>query len=217
MVCVNEQMIEEYRFLRQEHEGNRKFVFERPLLIVGATLAAIVGLSEKGILGLLPIPFLFVLAFNLWFTFNRMQSTARIVAYIQLVHEGEDRLPWIGWENALRRYRIWDADVKNRRRLESIKTDASQYESMTFYGPIFFFHMVLGVLVTLVLVWESSALHRLTSGVYRWSEIFPVAMCAVTLVAFCIFFWHYRPSKLRNAIEGKRLMWREIFKPQDLA
>jgi hypothetical protein len=94
--------IEEYKVLRQELEMNRKFVFERPLLVVGATLAG--ALSPR--IGLLTIPFLGVLLFNLWFTYNRLWSSARIVAYIQLVHEGISKeFEWIGWERALMKFR----------------------------------------------------------------------------------------------------------------
>ena len=209
---MNELMVEEYRFLRQEHEANRKFVFERPLLIVGATLAAMVTLSDKGILGLLPVPFLVVLAFNLWFTFNRMQSSARIVAYIQLVHE-ELRLPWIGWENSLRNYRIWEATRAQPGRENNTNSpakDLPQYESMTFYGPIFYFHLVLGALLTIALVLESAALHKLMTGIYRSAELVPVIFNIVALVSFIWFFYRYRPSQLRQAIERKRSTWLEV-------
>lgn len=146
---MSDLMVEEYRFLRQEHETNRKFVFERPLLIVTAALAAALGLSEKGTLGLLPIPFLSVLAFNLWFTFNRLESSARIVAYIQLFHEGDlRRLPWIGWENALRQYRRWVSRLGSDRLKEpQLNDETRQFGSMAFYGPIFFFHVSLGISV----------------------------------------------------------------------
>lgn len=50
--------IEEYRALRQELDGNRKFVFERPLLIAGGTLAAVSALPAEGNISLLCIPFL---------------------------------------------------------------------------------------------------------------------------------------------------------------
>jgi len=85
---------QEYSFLREELDMNRRFVFERPLLIVGAALAAAVPLADKRAFFLLPLPFLAVLLFNLWFTINRLQSSARIIGYIQLVHEGEKN--WIG-------------------------------------------------------------------------------------------------------------------------
>jgi hypothetical protein len=98
---------EEYKFLRQEHENNRKFIFERPLLIVGATFASAITINDKSLLLLLPLPFLALLYFNIWFTHNRMESSARIVSYLQIVHEGVSKYKWIGWENAVRLYRKW--------------------------------------------------------------------------------------------------------------
>jgi hypothetical protein len=55
---------EEYKFLRQEHENNRKFIFERPLLIIGVTFASAITISDKNLLVLLPIPFLALLYLN---------------------------------------------------------------------------------------------------------------------------------------------------------
>ena len=45
--AIHEFMIEESRFLRRELEMNRSLVFERPLLIVGATLDTAVTFADK--------------------------------------------------------------------------------------------------------------------------------------------------------------------------
>jgi hypothetical protein len=95
---------EEYNFLRTELETNKKFVFERPLLIIGTGMAALGTLYDVKAILLGPIPFLTILYFNLWFTENRLKSSARIVAYLQLVHETK-QLVTPGWESALRAYR----------------------------------------------------------------------------------------------------------------
>ena len=112
---MDDTKIEEYKSLRQEHENNRKFIFERPLLIVGATFASAMTVADKGFLVLLPIPFLALLLFNLWFTHNRAESSARIVSYLQLVHEGVCPVNWIGWENSVRLYRQWIYKTANER------------------------------------------------------------------------------------------------------
>jgi hypothetical protein len=44
---MSDNRIEEYRFLRQGLEANRKYIFERPLLIIGGTLAAAASLSAS--------------------------------------------------------------------------------------------------------------------------------------------------------------------------
>ena len=62
-------MIEEYKVLRQEHENNRKFVFERPLILLATLLAAVANFKEPPSLAqeVLPLIFLTGLWFNLWF------------------------------------------------------------------------------------------------------------------------------------------------------
>jgi hypothetical protein len=101
--------IEEYKYLRQEHENNRKFGFERPLVIVAGMLAAAVSFKGQhlAVLALLPIPFLAMLWFSIWFTFNRVQNSARIVSYILLFHETQGTSNWVGWETSLRQFRQW--------------------------------------------------------------------------------------------------------------
>jgi hypothetical protein len=202
---------DEYKFLRQEHEANRKLVFERPILIVAATLAAAFGTAERGSLGL-TVPFLSVLVFNLWFTFNRLESSARIVAYIQLIHEGDAKLPWIGWENAVRRYRRWLFDVE-RGAAKSPTTDGEvrQFDSMAFYGPIFSFHVILGIIVTGVLVARSDALHRFGLGTSDPGDIWKLFGVVGAVLMFVVFAARFRPGKVRHLTEWKRRAWMEVF------
>jgi hypothetical protein len=203
--------LEEYKFLRQEHENNRRFVFERPLVIVGATLAAAFSLSEKGLLGLLPVPFLAVLLFNLWFTFNRMESSARIVAYIQLVLEPSARYQWMGWESSLRAYRAWVFEVEQGRRHEPLfNEEVAQVQAMGFYAPIFYFHLALGILVTAVLVSQSEALQRVLGQQSRYSDLGAIGTSVAATASFGSVFWRFRPSKLRHLIEWKCQVWREV-------
>ena len=101
-------MSDEYRVLREELKINRQFIFERPLLIIGGALAskAMLGFTEP-FSDLLIVFVILLLTFNLWFTMNRLTSSARIIGYIHLVHEGEFRENWKGWENSLSMYRDW--------------------------------------------------------------------------------------------------------------
>jgi hypothetical protein len=77
---------QEYNTLRQELLEAKRYVFERPLAI--AAVAAI-GLQsfEKPQHIALPFALSLLTLFNYWFTVNRLQSAARIVAYINLVLE----------------------------------------------------------------------------------------------------------------------------------
>ena len=98
MDARQELMMEEYRSLQEEHRRNRSLIFERPIAILGFVAVAI-GFSYGSAIGLLVLAALvFVLYFNIWFINNRIESDARIVAYIQMVHESELRSKWVGWK-----------------------------------------------------------------------------------------------------------------------
>lgn len=203
--------LEEYKFLRQEHENNRRFVFERPLVIVGATLAAAFSLSEKGLLGMMPVPFLAVLIFNLWFTFNRLASSARIVAYLQLVLEPSAQYRWIGWESSLRLYRTTTGTVERERRIESAVTErVSKPQTMWFYRPIFFFHMALGILVTFILISQSDSLQRLLHQQGKYTDLLAMITNVVAMLVFAGAFWSYRPSKLHGVIDQECQVWPKV-------
>jgi hypothetical protein len=204
---------EEYRFLRQELEMNRKFVFERPLLIVTATLTAAITLTQRELLGVLSLPFLALLAFNLWFTFNRLESSARIVAYIQLVHES-DKFSAVRWETALRAYRQWCFLVKKgKAESPEITPEIRQYDSMAYYGPIFYFHLFLAVLVALMLLIRTGlpqTFMNLRAGAMDWLIL---GLNGVLLLAFGLCSSKFRPSKLHHSIEWKRV-WESVFSPK---
>ena len=201
---------EEYKFLRQEHENNRKFIFERPLLIVGATFASAITINDKSLLLLLPLPFLALLYFNIWFTHNRMESSARIVSYLQIVHEGISKYKWIGWENAVRLYRKWIYDThKNENELPCF--NEQQFDSMAFYAPIFYFHLITGAATTIILILKSSLFcnllaQKVTSQTTPLDWLF-IIIDSIALVLFALLFIPFRPKTIRYQIEFKRCVW----------
>jgi len=201
--------LEEYKFLRQEHEQNRRFVFERPLAIVAATLAVAFSQSDKVQLGFFPVVFLTVLAFNLWFTKNRMESSARIVAYIQLVLEPTATLRWIGWESSLRAYR-------NQNHVLNIPPDRRGSQSMAFYAPIFYFHLFLGLLVTTILLIQTEPLNSwVQSGVWKpfnghsLQYVTLFVNLAALVIYFCAAIW-FKPSNVRPLIEWNYSEWQKL-------
>jgi hypothetical protein len=199
---------DECKYLRDELAANRKFVFERPLLIVTATLTAALTIEDTEILGGLALPFLMVLAFNLWFTFNRLESSARIVGYIQLVHEGESKFRWVGWETALRAYRSWLFNLKQGTAISpSDDHQVRRYDSMAYYGPIFYFHVCLGVLVTLVLVGRAGVRRELISAVGGSPSWAILNFNAALLFIFGLYALRFRPHKVTHLIEWKRQVW----------
>lgn len=88
--------IEEYQYLREEHQKNRGYIFERPLLIISiVALATQFLIQYSGLLSsygqdplallasLVTFPILIaILYFNLSFIAERLKSDARLVAYI---------------------------------------------------------------------------------------------------------------------------------------
>lgn len=79
---------EEYQTLRQELLESKRYVFERPLLIGAAGIAAL-GAFREIQAAVVPLVMVGLLLFNLWFTVNRLRSASRIVAYIQLQLEAQ--------------------------------------------------------------------------------------------------------------------------------
>lgn len=209
-----QRMQEEHRQLRQELETNRRFVFERPLLIAGAGFAGYAGLSSKLDLRPLPIPVLAVLLFNLWFTYNRLRSNARIISYIQLVHDPEGLGQWIGWESALRRYRMWLTLRPDAWRLVRGRV-RDQHDSMGFYAPILWFHIALGVIVcALVMVQENVVQYLWIPGSSRMDQTIAAADI-IALTAYASLALLVPSGRLRMAIEECRYAWEQVLVSED--
>lgn len=214
MSDIEEIRLEEYRSLLGEHKKNRSYIFERPIIILGLVAVAMryfyeSPIGEFGLAGLI-----FILCFNLWFTGNRLQSDARIVAYIQLVHEGELRAEWFGWESALRQYRRWrtlHTETGDLEKLRLKKLDPKVIPSvLRFYPGIWMLHLVL-VLLTFVVT--------LISGFPSKTVLESVGLGA-TLVAAIIFviyaFGSLCPTRLKAGIELERATWLCVFEESQI-
>jgi hypothetical protein len=207
---MNETQVEEYRFLREELKGNRKLVFERPLIIAGATFAAAFTVSKHGLLGVIPLPFLIVLVFNLWFTLNRLQSSARIIAYLQLIHEGSVAKRWIGWETALRKHREWQFTHQKDSPGWEGRDDFRQYDHLAYYSGIYYFHLLLGLTLTTILVGHSTSFSAVIDGTASTADIIQLAANGFFTFLFGLVLLPFRPSKLRYGIETNRQIWIEV-------
>lgn len=95
----NEQLkLEEYRSLQEEHRKNRGYIFGSPVLVLGIVAAGIEYSTKTGLENpLISAILIFIICYSIWFLGNRLQSDARIVSYIHLVHEGEYQSNWMGW------------------------------------------------------------------------------------------------------------------------
>lgn len=147
MSDIEDIRLEEYRSLLEEHRKNRSYIFERPILILGIVAVAMQYFYESTIGQIVLACLIFILCFNLWFIGNRIRSDARIVAYIQLVHEGELRAEWLGWENTLRLYRTWMMRHNKTGDLETLRSKKLNPEAVpdriVFYPAIWLLHFVL--------------------------------------------------------------------------
>jgi hypothetical protein len=201
-------MQKELGFLRAEMDLNRKYIFERPLLIVAGGITA-AGTLEKLIgFEVLPLLFIVLMGYNLWFTFNRLQSNARVIAYLQVVYtpDGVDR--WIGWEAGLLRFRA--------------QPSASAVDSPTpegqpgnrFYGPILSFHIAAVVLLTAFILAQSDLVGKPASALASLQGA-ALALTGIALMAFFALAWWLRPGKVRHTIAESRQVWEEVLQPAE--
>lgn len=151
-MCINNKITyqDEYQTLREEILQGKKYVFERLLLIVTISVA-LIQFIDKPFMVYVPILLLPLLAFNLWFTVNRIKSIARIVAYIQLILEENNNIVWRGWETSLRLYRKWtklNKDEIDKIIKGNIDQDAAP-DAMGYYPVIFYLHIGI-VLLTAI-------------------------------------------------------------------
>jgi hypothetical protein len=217
-------MVQEYRALREEMAANRRFIFERPIFIITAGIAGLFGLSrindpspEMLLYAIaLAIPCLGLLYFNLWFTANRLRSTARIVAYLQLVHEPGDGSPyaWIGWENDLRKWRLLERQRTRQRPFPPRLSRQPKKSIRSFYQPIFLLHLgagiFIGVLLGLGLLLMQKAEILPSFTVMSWRKLALVAtgfLAPLVYVVACGREWR---SDARHGIERHRRGWEMI-------
>ena len=190
---------EEYETLREELLQAKKYIFERPLLIAAIAAAGSRELNREFLLIILVLTAALLL-FNFWFTINRIFSSARISAYIQL--ELEERMygRWIGWETCLREYRKWkNLNEKN----PQPDPDFIPFTFM-YYKEIYMLHiglMALTVSISLIL-----AIHD-----HTWLSITAAVFVLVLLCMFAIAVLRFKPSRIIALIEVNRRIWISVF------
>lgn len=210
---------------------NYRYVFERPLLILTAIGAIVIQGKEPNIyLSFLPFILVFLLLINLWFTVNRMRSSARIAAYIQVALESPIfAARYIGWERSLRMYRIWMKKTKPTEREAIIEQYIDQTaipDASFFYPPIYWFHVIMVSFALAISVHSSREIMDLLSkytyisleGLSSFlvhSILLPYLSFFSTIITGCIFYYYsfgkYRPGKIKNLIEVHRAIWVFLF------
>lgn len=202
--------LDEYRFLRGELDTNKKFVFERPLLIIGVGVALSGALLDSGAIGIAPILFLAVLYFNLWFTDNRLRSSARIIAYLQLVHEGAEFVS-PGWELALRKYREETYKRKSQKASPHSEESPPQDDPMGFYPSIFYFHVLIGGCAAAAMAFSGISFRGLNTG-EPLSSLIVVGINGFVIIVFLLACLKFRPSGPRSGVAYNRQIWKAALK-----
>jgi hypothetical protein len=197
--------VQEYATLREELQQAKRYVFERPILIVGLAVAGLNALGGEYV-PLLTFLLAALLLFNFWFTVNRLFSAARIVAYIQLELEEGAYGQWAGWETCLRFYRKWLKQNAGgvSKIIESDMDQGAVPDALMYYPPIFQIHLGLVCLATIGAV---------VSTVLRPAGLSVAGMVATVslLVVFCFYCSRYKPARMRVLIERNRAIWKHVF------
>ena len=197
--------IEEYRTLREELLQAKKYVFERPLLIVVIGVAGLKAIDGDYIALLLVIVAILLL-FNFWFTVNRLYSASRIVAYIQLELEGSATRMWRGWETCLREYRriVKHELVHEKKEIDNELDEEVIPDALMYYPTIFLFHiglMLFTCTCSIFLAIDKNC--SLNIG------------CAVLVIMLTGWFgthlYRYRPHLMRTISERNRTIWLHVF------
>lgn len=200
----------EYQTLRTELLESRRWVFERPLLIVTLCLTAF-NFVQEPLSFFIPTIIITLLLFNFWFTVNRLRSIARIVAYIQVVLENGNIGNWIGWESFLRKYRKF---IKSKKELEMSRLLHSKIEkdaipdAMMYYPPIFNFHcfiVILALSVSLYFLFVNTDIYTITS----------LVLTSIFFIIFLINSYKYRPKIMRSKIEEMIVISKEVLDSVD--
>ena len=171
----------EYETLRFELNDNKKYVFERPLLIITAALVAFEYVSKTAFIMLLPDIIIYLLLFNLKFTSNRLNSNARIVSYLRLAIEARDPANY-RWETFLSEYRV-----------------DTQKKGLKFYPTIYYFHIltiIIFMLIETTLYFDNQIDFYFTDLKKEIITISSIMFCAVEL---------YFLIKLGNELSPKKL------------
>lgn len=190
---------EEYETLREELLQAKKYIFERPLLITAIAAAGSRELNRE-FLEIILVLTAALLLFNFWFSVNRIFSSARIIAYIQVELEERGYGRWVGWETCLREYRKW-----RNQKIKYPQPDANYIpHTFMYYREIYMLHiglMALAVCISLILAIRY----------HTWLSITTAVSVLLLLCMFAIAILRFNPRRIRALIETNRLIWISVF------
>jgi hypothetical protein len=177
----------EYESLRNELNENRKYVFERPLLIFSVACIFFDYVSKTDYVMLFPCLIILLLLFNLHFTANRLNSSARIIAYIRLFIEKNQPSNY-QWETFLNAYRL-----------------KGENKGLKYYPVIYYFHIMLIIfllLLEILLYFDGHQLNHNPDNVkIQITTIGSIALMTGAIVYFFSIWKFISPKYVRAFFE----------------
>ena len=161
----------EYESLRNELNENRRYVFERPLIIFTAACIFFDYVSKTEYAMLFPCLIILLLLFNLHFTANRLFSNARIIAYVRLFIE-KKHPKHFGWETFLEAYRF-----------------KGEKKGLKYYPLIFYFHITLIIFLLLIETLLYFDGHQLNSGAHNLKNLITTIVSILSIIGGAIYFF----------------------------
>ncbi len=180
----------EYEALRNELDGNRKYVFERPLVITTAAFLIFGYASDSDFIMLFPPVIIYLLLFNLKFTKNRLESSGRIIAYIRLFIEKRNSENF-QWETFLAKYRHANPKEEN---------------GLRYYPIIYWFHMIssmLFLLLEVLLYFENPIIINEKFSFSNLTTSISIALCLIGFVFLLIVGISTRPKNAKQILQEK--------------
>lgn len=179
----------EYETLRQELSDNKKYVFERPLLIITAAFIFSDFVMETPYAILFPILVIYLLLFNLKFTSNRLNSSARIVSYIRLFIEKKDPKNY-QWETFLAKYRKHGKEG-----------------GLRYYHIIYWFHIITAIVFFIfeLLLYLDNQIDLKSNDLIKESiTILSISFCVIGLFFLIKFGIETYPQKVIRYFENEK-------------
>jgi hypothetical protein len=177
----------EYESRREELSHEKKYLYERPfLLFLG--LITLEFLHESKITLFLPALLTLAFTFSYLYFVSRMLVMARIVAYLQVVHEQNYLGIFIGWESYLDFQRKIFDDISHLRKGEPRK------EQKLFAQNILRLHMIPMVLAYFIYYYEAFQKHT-----YQLNEVI-IAITSNAILLLATFVIYIRNKKMPSDI-----------------
>jgi len=203
---------QEYEALRTELQESRSYVFERPLLILGAVAGVAAFGAEKmtvdykEYMAILPPLVTALMIYNLWSTAWRQSTSSRIVAYIQIAFEKRtvDHGHWWGWETCLRKYREKHEEVEACLRAKMKENCNARSDPLMYWKALWFLH--IGIVTVAVLMSFALKFHREDVS----PDLVGLVVNGCLAMGFAYVCWQNRPRKMGFQIECDRKMWKKI-------